>query len=103
VSSGGADEVSSWVRELNRHARRPDLSLVLSVDAAVARERRDVRSGKPEIYELDEMQRKLATFYETIDELFPSDTIRYIDANRAAESVADLIWAELGALPGESE
>lgn len=103
VSSGGGDEVSSWVRELNRRARRPDLTLVLNVDPDVARRRRDLRAGRPEIYEADEMQRKLAAFYATIDELFPSDTIRYIDANRGAESVAELIWAEVRALRGESE
>jgi dTMP kinase len=102
VSSGGGDEVSSWVRTLNRRARRPDLSLVLNVDPGVAQGRRDARAAKQEIYEADEMQKKLAAFYESIDELFPGDAIRYIDANRGAESVADSIWAEVRALRGEA-
>ncbi len=102
VSSGGGDEVSSWVRALNRRARRPDLSLVLNVDPEVARRRRDARAAKPEIYEADEMQKKLAAFYESIDELFPGDAIRYIDANRSAQSVADSIWAEVRTLRGEA-
>jgi dTMP kinase len=44
VSGGGGEDISSWVLELNRHARRPDLTLVLDVDPVVAASRRDSRS-----------------------------------------------------------
>ncbi len=102
VSSDGADDVAAWVRELNRRARRPDLTLVLDVDAEVAAGRRGTRSGGPELYEVDEMQAELAKFYGKIDELFPSDTIRHVDANVGIEGVAAEIWSEVMALRGES-
>ncbi len=102
VSSGGDAEAAAWVRELNRKARRPDLTLVLDVDPEVAAGRRVSRSGSPELYETDEMQIALAAFYSTIERLFPDDNVRHIDANRDAESVANAIWAEIATLRGES-
>lgn len=102
VSSGHGHKAAAWVVELNRQARRPDLTLVLNVDPEVAAGRRGNRSGSPELYEVDEMQVELAKFYSTIDELFPNDRIRYIDANRDIEHVAEAIWTEVAALRGES-
>ena len=102
VSGGGGADISTWVRELNRHARRPDLTLVLDVDPKGAARRRDTRSGSPELYEVDEMQVELAKFYAKIDELFPDDTIRHIDANSGIEAVATAIWSVVMALRGET-
>ena len=102
VSSGSGVEVSNWVRELNRRARRPDLTLVLDVDPEQAARRRGTRSGSPELYEVDEMQAELAKFYAKIDELFPDDTIRHIDANQGVDAVATAIWSQVTALRGES-
>ena len=102
VSSGAGPDAARWVRELNRKARRPDLTLILDVDPQVAASRRGQRPGTPELYETDAMQIELAAFYSTIDALFPDDRIRHIDANRDIEQVADAIWAEVAALRGET-
>jgi dTMP kinase len=102
VSSGEGAEVSSWVLELNRQARRPDLTLVLDVDPEVAAKRRGMRSNAPELYEVREMQVELARFYAKIDALFPNDTIVHIDANRNVDVVAAAIRAEVSNLRGES-
>jgi dTMP kinase len=102
VSSDSGVEVSNWVRELNRRARRPDLTLVLDVDPEQAARRRGTRSGSPELYEVDEMQAELAKFYAKIDELFPDDTIHHIDANQSVDAVATAIWSQVTALRGES-
>jgi dTMP kinase len=102
VSGGGSDDITSWVLELNRHARRPDLTLVLDVSAEVAAERRGMRSGGPELYEVGEMQVALAELYGKIDELFPNDRIVHIDAHQSVEGVAEAIWAEVMKLRGES-
>lgn len=103
VSSGGGTDVSAWVLEINRRARRPDLTLVLDVDAEVAATRRGLRSTNPELYEVSEMQEELAKFYENIDQLFPMDRIRHIDASRAVDEVGDAIWEEVMTLRGESK
>ena len=102
VSSGGQADVTGWVLDLNRHARRPDLTLVLDVDPKVAATRRDSRSGNPELYEVSELQAELARFYAKIDELFPNDTIVHIDANRGVDEVTEAVWAEVLKLRGES-
>ena len=102
VSSGGATDVSEWVRALNAKARRPDLTVILDVDPETAAKRRQTRSGSPEIYENHSMQIALAAFYSTIDALFPDDRIRHIDANTDVEGVARAIWAEVATLRGES-
>jgi dTMP kinase len=102
VSSDGQAGVSSWVLELNRHARRPDLTFVLDVEPEVAAARRGLRSGGPELYEVSEMQAELARFYVKIDELFPDDTIVHIDANQGVDHVAKAMWAEVMKLRGES-
>ncbi len=103
VSSEGREGAAEWVLDLNRHARRPDLTLVLDVDPEAAAKRRDTRSGNPELYEVTEMQVELAKFYAKIDELFPDDNIRHIDANCDIDEVAEAIWSEVLALRGESE
>ena len=102
MSSDGRQGVSGWVLELNRHARRPDLTLVLDVDPEVAATRRGTRSGGPELYEVSELQLELAKFYRKIDELFPNDRMVHIDANQSVDHVAKAIWAEVMKLRGES-
>lgn len=102
ISSGGGTDVSSWVLDLNRHARRPDLTLVLDASPEVAASRRVSRSGGPELYEINEMQAALAEFYGKIDELFPGDRIVHIDADQDVEGVTEAIWAEVLKLRGES-
>jgi dTMP kinase len=80
VSPRAGDPVA-WIRELNRQARRPDLTLVLDVDPNVAAERRKSRGGKAELYEKLELQRRLAALYADAERLVPGDRVVHIDAN----------------------
>ena len=41
VTGGGEPETVQWIREINRHARRPDLTIVLDVDPATSAKRRN--------------------------------------------------------------
>ena len=101
LSSGGGDEAIRWVREINAEARRPDLTIVLDVSAETARERRDDRGGRAEIYEYDELQTSLAAFYENIEEHFPGENIVHVDANGSIEEVAEAVYAALRKVRGE--
>jgi dTMP kinase len=87
TSDGGGDAVP-WVRDVNRFARRPDLTLVLDVDPAEAARRRRERSAAVELFEDLELQRQLARFYRDIDAHFPGDPIVHIDAGRSVDEVA---------------
>jgi dTMP kinase len=76
-----ADPVK-WIRELNRCAQRPDLTLVLDVDPDVAAERRKSRGGKAELYEKLELQRRLAALYADAEQLVVGDRVVHVDANQ---------------------
>jgi len=95
VTSGEAGAVA-WLRELNRHADRPHLTIVLDVSADVARARRLARAAARELFDDDELQRKLATFYRDLDRYFPNEPIVHLDADRDVEAVArDVLAAAL--------
>jgi len=86
-SEAEALKVVAWVRELNRHARRPDLTLVVNVDPAVAAERRKKRGLATELYEDLELQRALAKAYSQAERLVPGDTVVHVDGNGTPEEV----------------
>jgi dTMP kinase len=78
-----------WVSELNSRALRPDLTLFLAVDPAIASTRRKVRGGREELYEADAVQLKTARAYaEAIairEEL--GDHVVSLDGARKPEAV----------------
>jgi dTMP kinase len=95
LSSGGATSVA-WLRELNRHALRPHLTIVLDVSADVARERRLARAGAKELFDDDLLQRQLAGFYRDIERHFPEDRVVHVNADRSADEVfQDVLAAAL--------
>lgn len=92
VTSGDARSIA-WLRELNRHADRPQLTIVLDVSAEVARERRLARDAARELFDDDELQRKLATFYRDIEKHFPGDAILHVEADQEVDAVAREVLA----------
>ena len=90
---GGGHAAMPWLRELNRHARRPDLTLVLDVPAAVAAERRRARSGPSEIFDADDLQARLAAFYAQLEQHCPGERITHLDGTCAP---GDVTSAALG-------
>lgn len=101
ITGGGEPETVRWVREINRHARRPDLTIVLDVDPSESARRRKERSVGHEIYDDLELQQQLAEFYRHIDEHFPGENIVHIDSARAVEEVAADVLRAVEVLRGE--
>lgn len=101
VTGGGEPETVQWIREINRHARRPDLTLVLDVDPATSAKRRAARASGVEIFDDQELQAQLAAFYREIDAHFPGDNIVHIDASRTIEEVAADVLHAVEHLRGE--
>ena len=88
VSSGrGSEKALEWIRELNRHARRPDLTVVLDLPAELAATRREVRGEPAQLYEQNEVQRALAAFYRELPRQMPDDRVVVIDASGSIEDV----------------
>jgi dTMP kinase len=93
VSSGAhARDAVEWIRTLNRHVRRPDLTIVLDVTAEIAAERRLSRGEAAQLYDQNEVQRALAEFYRDLAKHMPGDRIAVIDASGPIEEVHERIW-----------
>jgi dTMP kinase len=97
-ATGGGSEAVAWLRELNRHARRPDLTLVLDVPPAVAAERRRTRRGVTELYDTDELQARLCALYADLEQHFPGERIVHVDAVGTVEDVASRLLAQVQVL-----
>jgi dTMP kinase len=93
VSSGvDAKDAVEWILSLNRHARRPDLTIVLDVPPELAAGRRERRGDAAQLYERSEIQRELAAFYKDLAKHMPGDRIAVIDATGAVDDVEARVW-----------
>lgn len=103
-ATSNPDELANkirWIRALNSQARRPDATIVLHVSAAVAAERRGRRGGGPgELYEVDELQARLAAIYRRAEELVPGDRVIHLDGEAPIDAVTDAIEAALAPIVG---
>ncbi|MBX3188478.1 MAG: dTMP kinase [Labilithrix sp.] len=88
VSSGrGGEQAVEWIRQLNRHALRPDLTVVLDLSPDLAATRRESRGEPAQLYEQNEVQRALAAFYRDLAKHMPDDRIVVIDATGSVDDV----------------
>jgi dTMP kinase len=99
LTSPGGTQNLTWLRQINDQARVPDLTIVLTVSADVAAQRRAGRGGSAELYEVDVLQRRLAEFYVDAAEMLGSP-VTLVDANADQETVALAVWAAAFALTG---
>lgn len=95
ATAGDEQAALPWLRAINQRARRPDVTLVLDVDAAVAEARRARRGGEPELFERRELQRRLASIYAEAEQLVPGDLLLHIDANGTLADVEARVLAAL--------
>jgi dTMP kinase len=94
LTSATGEDTVRWIRELNRHARVPDLVIVLDVPPAVAAERRRRRPGV-EIFDDDPLQARLCAFYAQLERYFPGENIVHVNSDRALEQVSADILAHV--------
>lgn len=97
ASVGGleAAQVVEWIRTINRAARRPDVTLVLDVDAGVAAARRQRRGGAPELFDGAALQARLAVAYRAAEALVPGDRVLHLDGNPSVDEVSSAVVAAL--------
>jgi dTMP kinase len=93
VSGGSPPGALGWIRELNRRVPRPDLTIVLNVSAEVAERRRRSRAEAQELFEVPELQRRLAEVYADAERLVPGDNIVHVDGDAPLDDVADAVLA----------
>jgi dTMP kinase len=98
--AGGGVQAIAWIRELNRYARRPDLTIVLRVSSRLAAERRRRRHGRAEIFDDDQVQNELCAFYDRLGEHFPGERVVQVDGTGDIGEVAARVRAPVQALLG---
>jgi dTMP kinase len=88
------------VLRLNRSVRRPDLTLVLAVDAEVAERRRQAAGRTHELYDALPLQRRIAEAYEYLARRPPlGERIVIVDGAASPEVVEQEICRAVAALP----
>jgi dTMP kinase len=97
VTAPAPDAALPWIRELNRDALRPDLTIVLDVPAEVAEKRRGGRSGRAELFEASDIQRRVAELYRQTERLVPGDRTARISSDADADEVAARVLAAFDA------
>jgi dTMP kinase len=84
-----------WIRALNQRARRPDLTLVLSVSAEVALARRAARGAAAELFEEAALQQRLVELYARAAALLPGDRLVQIPAEGTPPEVTQSLLSEV--------
>lgn len=87
-----------WLRQINGGALRSDLTVVIDVPAAAARERRASRGEAAELYEVDELQRRLADAYARAEEFIPGERVEHVDGARDVAAVHSAVLRRVGRL-----
>lgn len=95
ATAGDEQAALPWLRAINQRARRPDVTLVLDVDASVAEARRAQRGGEPELFERRDLQRRLASIYAEAEQLVTGDRLLHVDANGTLAEVEARLLAAL--------
>jgi dTMP kinase len=94
VSSGAESRGAvEWIRTLNRHVRRPELTIVLDLPPDVAADRRMLRGEAAQLYDQNEVQRALAAFYRDLAKHMPDDRVVIVDAGGTVDEVHARVWA----------
>jgi len=85
----------SWIRECNRHAKQPDITVVIDVDPEVAEHRRRMRGGASDLYEEPDLQARLARAYLKAEDFVGSDRLIHVDGNGDVDSVTAAVTKAL--------
>ena len=94
VTSGREGEAAvAWIRELNKHALRPDLTIVIDLPSELAAGRRETRGEAAQLYEQNEVQRALAVFYSDLAKHMPDDRIILVDGRGTVDEVHERVYA----------
>lgn len=90
----------AWVESLNARAKKPDASILIKVDPAIALERRRKRGGAVERFDDDKHQRAIAEAYDALFARRDLGPTYVIDGNpeprTVARAVADLVDRLIG-------
>lgn len=80
-------EAFQWVESINSIFLRPDLTIILDVDAQETKKRRSIRAGADHPFEEDAFQEKVASLYKD----FCCEGIVHVDGSYSESEVSSVI------------
>ena len=95
TAAENVDTSVAWIRALNRHARRPDVTVVLDVSPETASLRRRARGGPAEMFDEDSLQVRLCRAYKRAEAFVPGDRLIHVDGEGDPDAVAALVAAAI--------
>jgi dTMP kinase len=96
VTSPDGEASVPFIRAINSRAIRADLTIVLDVSDEVAAARRAARGGPAELFEVRDIQRRLADVYLHAERLIPEDRVVHVPDGSPDEVGARILAAVLG-------
>lgn len=84
-----------WIRELNSHARAPDVTYILDLPAELAARRRRQARASEELYERDSTQQKLEEAYRRLPSWMQDELIIMVDGGQDIQAVHRAITTDL--------
>jgi dTMP kinase len=90
TSTDPVDAVA-FVRSINQSAITPDLVCVFDVEPDVARQRRAARGGPAELFEQDDLQRRLGQLYAQAEFLDPNSPIVRVNAELGIAELSEVL------------
>ena len=76
-----SQEAVKWVREINKYAIKPDLTIILNAPAQTLKERLLQRETPKTIYDNDQLHNEVIEAYKHAEDYLPDEAIVYVDAS----------------------
>jgi dTMP kinase len=88
-----------FIRAANARAARPDLTIILDVSDEVAADRRSARGGPAEMFEVREIQARLADAYVRAETFVPGEAFVHVadgSPDAVARGILDAVLGQMG-------
>jgi len=93
ITAADPDAALPWLCMLNKRVPRPDLTLVLDIEPELAEQRRSKRGAPPELFEQNQLQRKLAWAYCEAEKYVPNDRLKHVSGDLSVSEVTERLYA----------
>lgn len=86
-----------WIKELNKEALRPDLTIVIDISAEIGMERVDSRGPDGNIFEQLDFQQEVVVKYRQLENRLDGN-VKYIDGSNSIQDVFEAAMLQIDSL-----
>jgi dTMP kinase len=91
VTAPPGTDALGWIRQINAHAIIADLTIVIDVSVEAAARRRATRGAAPQMFELDDLQCRLAEVYRDAERLVALERLVHVSGEAERSVVAERV------------